>query len=165
MSVYDKIGELILALRFRYHVEEFGDASELANYIKELESGEGVDALLSLEGRPRPYLISAYREGDDVVLALVDLDDVRSLKTGVKVEELEEVTSALGAEKYGSNGLAPFFFPIMERDGEAFFALGLKAVLPLTVVTGGAIDELLEILEVRGDEFFNAIVGALKSLY
>ncbi len=160
MSVYDKIGELLLALRFKYGVEEFPDTSELANFLAEMRPGDEATALLSLPGRPRPILVSAYREGDSFAVALVDLDDVRSAELDVELGSLEDATSRIGAERFGDRGLAPFFFPITERDGRIYFAMGVKAVLD--AVTGGVIDQLIETLEWEGDAYYQRILGDLK---
>jgi hypothetical protein len=116
--------------------------------------------LLSLTGRPRPVLVSAYREGDTFALALVDLDDVRSADLNVELGSLEDATSRIGAEKFGNRGLAPFFFPIMERDGQIYFAVGLKTVLD--AVTGGVIDQLIETLEGEGDTYYKEILKSLQ---
>ncbi|AEA12587.1 hypothetical protein TUZN_1107 [Thermoproteus uzoniensis 768-20] len=161
MSVFDKVGDLLLALRFKYGVEEFPDSSELAAYIK--DSGEAdVVAILSPAGRPRPVLVSAHKEGGDVALALVDLDDIRSAAIGgVPLEELEDATSRLGAELFGERGLAPFFFPVMERDGAYYFAMGLKTLVDAAVLTGGLIDDLLDLLEQEGDSFYATLVGRI----
>jgi hypothetical protein len=160
VSVYDKIGEFLLTLRFKYGVEEFSDTSELANFLAEMKPGEEATALLSLTGRPRPILVSAYREGDIFALALVDLDDVRSAELNVELGSLEDVTSRIGAEKFGNRGLAPFFFPIMERDGQIYFAVGVKTVLD--AVTGGVIDQLIETLEWEGDTYYKEILKSLQ---
>jgi hypothetical protein len=160
VSVYDKIGEFLLTLRFKYGVEEFSDTSELANFLAEMKPGEEAIALLSLTGRPRPILVSAYREGDIFALALVDLDDVRSAELNVELGSLEDVTSRIGAEKFGNRGLAPFFFPIMERDGQIYFAVGVKTVLD--AVTGGVIDQLIETLEWEGDIYYKEILKSLQ---
>jgi hypothetical protein len=160
VSVYDKIGEFLLTLRFKYGVEEFSDTSELANFLAEMKPGEEATALLSLTGRPRPVLVSAYREGDIFALALVDLDDVRSADLNVELGSLEDATSRIGAEKFGDRGLAPFFFPIMERDGQIYFAVGLKTVLD--AVTGGVIDQLIETLEWEGDAYYKEILKSLQ---
>ena len=160
MSVYDKIGEFLLTLRFKYGVEEFSDTSELANFLAEMKPGEEATALLSLTGRPRPVLVSAYREGDIFALALVDLDDVRSAELIVELGLLEDATSRIGAEKFGDRGLAPFFFPIMERDGQIYFAVGVKTVLD--AVTGGVIDQLIETLEWEGDAYYKEILKSLQ---
>jgi hypothetical protein len=160
VSVYDKIGEFLLTLRFKYGVEEFSDTSELANFLAEMKPGEEATALLSLTGRPRPVLVSAYREGDIFALALVDLDDVRSADLNVELGSLEDATSRIGAEKFGDRGLAPFFFPIMERDGQIYFAVGLKTVLD--AVTGGVIDQLIETLEWEGDTYYKEILKSLQ---
>ncbi len=160
MSVYDKIGEFLLTLRFKYGVEEFSDTSELANFLAEMKPGEEATALLSLTGRPRPILVSAYREGDAFALALVDLDDVRSAELDVELGSLEDATSRIGAEKFGDRGLAPFFFPIMERDGQIYFAVGVKTVLD--AVTGGVIDQLIETLEWEGDTYYKEILKSLQ---
>jgi hypothetical protein len=160
VSVYDKIGEFLLTLRFKYGVEEFSDTSELANFLAEMKPGEEATALLSLTGRPRPILVSAYREGDIFALALVDLDDVRSAELNVELGSLEDVTSRIGAEKFGDRGLAPFFFPIMERDGQIYFAVGVKTVLD--AVTGGVIDQLIETLEWEGDTYYKEILKSLQ---
>jgi hypothetical protein len=160
VSVYDKIGEFLLTLRFKYGVEEFSDTSELANFLAEMKPGEEATALLSLTGRPRPILVSAYREGDIFALALVDLDDVRSAELNVELGSLEDVTSRIGAEKFGNRGLAPFFFPIMERDGQIYFAVGVKTVLD--AVTGGVIDQLIETLEWEGDIYYKEILKSLQ---
>jgi hypothetical protein len=161
VSVYDKIGEFLLTLRFKYGVEEFSDTSELANFLAEMKPGEEATALLSLPGRPRPILVSAYREGDAFALALVDLDDVRSADLKVELGSLEDVTSRIGAEKFGDRGLAPFFFPIMERDGQIYFAMGVKTVLD--AVTGGVIDQLIETLEWEGDTYYKEILKSLQA--
>ena len=161
MSVYDKIGEFLLTLRFKYGVEEFSDTSELANFLAEMKPGEEATALLSLTGRPRPILVSAYREGDIFALALVDLDNVRSADLNVELGSLEDVTSRIGAEKFGDRGLAPFFFPIMERDGQIYFAMGVKTVLD--AVTGGVIDQLIETLEWEGDTYYKEILKSLQA--
>jgi hypothetical protein len=161
VSVYDKIGEFLLTLRFKYGVEEFSDTSELANFLAEMKPGEGATALLSLPGRPRPILVSAYREGDAFALALVDLDDVRSAELDVELGSLEDATSRIGAEKFGGRGLAPFFFPIMERDGQIYFAVGVKTVLD--AVTGGVIDQLIETLEWEGDTYYKEILKSLQA--
>jgi hypothetical protein len=160
VSVYDKIGEFLLTLRFKYGVEEFSDTSELANFLAEMKPGDEATALLSLTGRPRPILVSAYREGDIFALALVDLDDVRSADLNVELGSLEDVTSRIGAEKFGDRGLAPFFFPIMERDGQIYFAIGVKTVLD--AVTGGVIDQLIETLEWEGDTYYKEILKSLQ---
>jgi len=161
VSVYDKIGEFLLTLRFKYGVEEFSDTSELANFLAEMKPGEEATALLSLTGRPRPILVSAYREGDIFALALVDLDDVRSADLNVELGSLEDVTSRIGAEKFGDRGLAPFFFPIMERDDQIYFAVGVKTVLD--AVTGGVIDQLIETLEWEGDTYYKEILKSLQA--
>jgi len=161
VSVYDKIGEFLLTLRFKYGVEEFSDTSELANFLAEMKPGEEATALLSLTGRPRPILVSAYREGDIFALALVDLDDVRGAELNVELGSLEDVTSRIGAEKFGERGLAPFFFPIMERDGQIYFAVGVKTVLD--AVTGGVIDQLIETLEWEGDAYYKEILKSLQA--
>ena len=161
MSVYDKIGEFLLTLRFKYGVEEFSDTSELANFLAEMKPGEEATALLSLTGRPRPILVSAYRKGDIFALALVDLDNVRSADLNVELGSLEDVTSRIGAEKFGDRGLAPFFFPIMERDGQIYFAMGVKTVLD--AVTGGVIDQLIETLEWEGDTYYKEILKSLQA--
>lgn len=161
MSVYDKIGEFLLTLRFKYGVEEFSDTSELANFLAEMKPGEEATALLSLTGRPRPVLVSAYREGDTFALALVDLDDVRSAELNMELGLLEDATSRIGAEKFGDRGLAPFFFPITERDGQIYFAVGVKTVLD--VVTGGVIDHLIETLEWEGDTYYKEILKSLQA--
>jgi len=161
VSVYDKIGEFLLTLRFKYGVEEFSDTSELANFLAEMKPGEEATALLSLTGRPRPILVSAYREGDIFALALVDLDNVRSADLNVELGSLEDVTSRIGAEKFGDRGLAPFFFPIMERDGQIYFAMGVKTVLD--AVTGGVIDQLIETLEWEGDTYYKEILKSLQA--
>jgi hypothetical protein len=161
VSVYDKIGEFLLTLRFKYGVEEFLDTSELANFLAEMKPGEEATALLSLPGRPRPILVSAYREGDDFALALVDLDDVRSAELNVELGSLEDATSRIGAEKFGDRGIAPFFFPIMERDGQIYFAVGVKTVLD--AVTGGVIDQLIETLEWEGDTYYKEILISLQA--
>jgi hypothetical protein len=160
VSVYDKIGEFLLTLRFKYGVEEFSDTSELANFLAEMKPGEEATALLSLTGRPRPILVSAYREGDAFALALADLDDVRSADLNVELGSLEDATSRIGAEKFGDRGLAPFFFPIMERDGQIYFAVGVKTVLD--AVTGGVIDQLIETLEWEGDTYYKEILKSLQ---
>jgi len=159
VSVYDKIGEFLLTLRFKYGVEEFSDSSELASYLAQLGPGEDAVAILSLSGRPRPLLVSAYREGDVFVLALADLDDVRVAELGVDLQDLEDVTSRIGAEAFGDRGIAPFFFPIMEREGRIYFAMGIKAALD--VVTGGAIEQLIETLEWEGDAYYEKIMERL----
>jgi hypothetical protein len=161
VSVYDKIGEFLLTLRFKYGVEEFSDTSELANFLAEMKPGEEATALLSLTGRPRPILVSAYRKGDTFALALVDLDDVRSAELNVELGLLEDATSRIGAEKFGDRGLAPFFFPIMERDGQIYFAVGVKTVLD--AVTGGLIDQLIETLEWDGDTYYKEILKSLQA--
>ena len=161
MSVYDKIGEFLLTLRFKYGVEEFSDTSELANFFAEMKPGEEATALLSLIGRPWPILVSAYREGDTFALALVDLDDVRSAELSVELGSLEDATSRIGAEKFGHRGLAPFFFPITERDGQIYFAVGVKTVLD--AVTGGVIDQLIETLEWEGDTYYTEILKSLQA--
>jgi hypothetical protein len=161
VSVYDKIGEFLLTLRFKYGVEEFSDTSELANFLAEMKPGEEATALLSLTGRPRPILVSAYRKGDIFALALVDLDNVRSADLNVELGSLEDVTSRIGAEKFGDRGLAPFFFPIMERDGQIYFAMGVKTVLD--AVTGGVIDQLIETLEWEGDTYYKEILKSLQA--
>jgi hypothetical protein len=161
VSVYDKIGEFLLTLRFKYGVEEFSDTSELANFLAEMKPGEEATALLSLTGRPRPILVSAYREGETFALALVDLDDVRSAELDVELGSLEDATSRIGAEKFGDRGLAPFFFPIMERDGQIYFAVGVKTVLD--AVTGGVIDQLIETLEWEGDTYYKEILKSLQA--
>jgi len=159
VSVYDKIGEFLLTLRFKYGVEEFSDASELASFLAQLSPGEDVVAILSPAGRPRPLLVSAYREGDVFALAVVDLDDVRSAELDVELDSLEDVTSKIGAEKFGDRGIAPFFFPIAKRGGQIYFAMGIKTVLD--VVSGGVIDQLIETLEWEGDTYYQKITEGL----
>ena len=161
MSVYDKIGEFLLTLRFKYGVEEFSDTSELANRLAQLAPGEDAAAILSLPGKPRPLLVSAYKEGEALALAPVDLDDVRAAGLRVELGALEDVTSRIGAEAFGDRGIAPFFFPIMEREGQVYFALGIKAVLD--VVTGGVIDQLIETLEWEGDAYYEKILEKLTA--
>ena len=161
MSVYDKIGEFLLTLRFKYGVEEFSDTSELANRLAQLAPGEDAAAILSLPGKPRPHLVSAYKEGEALALAPVDLDDVRAAGLRVELGALEDVTSRIGAEAFGDRGIAPFFFPIMEREGQVYFALGIKAVLD--VVTGGVIDQLIETLEWEGDRYYEKILEKLTT--
>ena len=161
MSVYDKIGEFLLTLRFKYGVEEFSDTSELANFLAKMKPGEEATAILSLPRRPRPILVSAYREGDAFALALVDLDDVRSAELSVELGSLEDATSRIGAEKFGGRGLAPFFFLIMERDDQIYFAVGVKTVLD--AVTGGLIDQLIETLEWEGDTYYKEILKSLQA--
>jgi len=111
VSVYDKIGEFLLTLRFKYGVEEFSDTSELANRLAQLAPGEDAAAILSLPGKPRPHLVSAYKEGEALALAPVDLDDVRAAGLRVELGALEDVTSRIGAEAFGDRGIAPFFLP------------------------------------------------------
>jgi len=161
VSVYDKIGEFLLTLRFKYGVEEFSDTSELANRLAQLAPGEDAAAILSLPGKPRPLLVSAYKEGEALALAPVDLDDVRAAGLRVELGALEDVTSRIGAEAFGDRGIAPFFFPIMEREGQVYFALGIKAVLD--VVTGGVIDQLIETLEWEGDAYYEKILEKLTA--
>lgn len=164
MSVYDKIGDLLLALRFKYHVEEFEDSTELAAYFRELEEGQMGEAILSPEGRARPILATARREGDVIAVALVDLDDIRSAELEVEAGELEELSTRVGAEKFGDRGYAPFFFPILQRGSSIYFAMGIKTAAPAEVMTGAFIDGLLDVLEWEGDGFYKAIVEGLKSL-
>lgn len=78
------------------------------------------------------------------------------------LEELEDITSRLGAELFGERGLAPFFFPITERDGVYYFAVGLKALVDLAALTGGLIDDLFDLLEQEGDSFYAALVGRIR---
>ena len=161
MSVYDKIGEFLLHLRFKHGVEEFSDTSELANFLAQMSPGEEAAAILSLPGRPRPFLVSAYREGDIFAVAIVDLDDVRTARLKIGLEELEDATSRAGAELFGDRGIAPFLLPIMEKEGEIYFAMGVKVALD--VVTGGAIDQLIETLEWEGDTYYERIIEKLAS--
>jgi len=92
-------------------MEEFSDTSELANFLAQLSPGEEAAAILSLPGRPRPFLVSAYREGDIFAVAIVDLDDVRTARLKIGLEELEDATSRAGAELFSDRGIAPSSYP------------------------------------------------------
>lgn len=152
MSVFDIIGDLLLKLRFKYGVEEYGDSTELASAIREQAEGEEKTYIYAPEGRPRPYLVSAYREGGLVSLAFLDLDDVRVVPNRVDVEKLEEASTTV---RGGSH--VPFLFPL-KVDGDVIYAaFGFKTVVEEAVLTGGYIDALLEEFEQDSDLLFKEV--------
>ncbi len=161
-TVYDVIGDLIMAMRFHGGAIEVGDSSEAASEITGSGDGEEKEIIFNVPGRPRPVLIRSLREGEVVAMALLDLDDVRLLPLRLDVEKVEEVTQRIGYERFGERGVAPFMFPLMEMDDGLYVAMGLKTALPIGLLTGGKIDELLDFMEVYGDELYNAILEGLK---
>jgi hypothetical protein len=44
-------------------------------------------------------------------VAIVDLDDVRTARLKIGLEELEDATSRAGAELFGDRGIAPSSYP------------------------------------------------------
>lgn len=161
-TVYDVIGDLVMSMRFYGNAVEVGDSSEAASEIAGSSDGEEKDIIYNVPGRPRPVLIRTVREGDVVAMALLDLDDVRLLPIRLDADKVEGVTQRIGFEKFGDRGLAPFMFPLMEMDDGLYVAMGLKTALPIGLLTGGKIDELLDFMEVYGDELYNAIVEGLR---
>ncbi|MEM4755450.1 hypothetical protein [Pyrobaculum sp.] len=157
MSVYDVIGDLLLKLRFRYQVEEVEDASELAGLIKEQVEGEEKTYIYSPPGRPRPYLVSTMRRGEDVALAFLDLDDVREVKYGGDTEALEEASLVIPEE-----GVAPFLFPLKKSDDVVYAALGFKTVVNASLLTGGFLESLLEDFEQNSDYYFSLVKNKLE---
>ena len=163
--MYNVIGELLIRLR-QEGAEEAGDESEAAAIIREAPQGEPIDIVLYLEDRPRPILIRALREGDNTVLALLDLDAVRFLPSNVlgdvQLTDLEDVTTRIGLERFGDLGFAPFMFPLAVTDDGVFVAMGIKTVVGHVLVTGGLLNEYIEKLYMDGDAYYSAIVEGLK---
>ena len=156
MSIYDVIGDFLLRLRFNHGVEELGEVEDLVHELAKLEEGAEATYILSLQGRPRPYLVTALKTAEGYALAFLNLDDVRRLE-GVNVEELEDVTTRLSVEKFGNP--APFLFPIKQEGEVVYAAMGFKTFVEN--LTAGNIEDLIDQIELDSDAYFLELKKAL----
>jgi len=157
VSIYDVIGDFLLRLRFNHGIEELGEVADLVHELAELEEGAEATYILSLPGRPRPYLVTALKTEEGYALAFLNLDDVRRLEGVSNVEELEDATTRFSVEKFGNP--APFLFPIKQEGEVVYAAMGFKTFVEN--LTAGNIEDLIEQFELDSDAYFLELKKAL----
>ena len=157
MSIFDLIGQILLNLRSQ-GVEEVDDSAELAAAVRNQPRGAEAVYIYSTEGRPRPYLVSSYREEGLVAMAFLDLDDVRLIKIDTSIDDLEtKSTTEVGEGKYA------FVAPLAAREEGLYVAVGVKTVVEEEMLLGGYIDQLIDDFEDNRDHYFNEVLDSLKT--
>ncbi|WP_054853591.1 hypothetical protein [Vulcanisaeta distributa] len=166
MGIGDKVTELVRKARDAGFLE-FYEVNELVRSI--IESSSEVNAILYRPGE-MPILVNAAKEDDYVSIALLDLNlaeevgakDVPQLINGFR--DLEDITTRIGFELYGSRSIAPFLYPLYldETSKVALVVLGIKSAVSNQLFNENFVEELIEDLRFNSDAYIFRIIDALR---